>query len=79
MSNYKLTCWSDTYNVSADLSQASAQIFVDGGGTPFQTADFSHSEQEMARGLAKWLYRYTQDAADAADEAEIEEIGEDDE
>lgn len=79
MSTYKLTCWNDTYTITADLAQASAPVLVDGRGTPFQTADFRHSEAEMAEGIAEWLYYETTDSADAADAAVIEAIDEDDE
>lgn len=61
MAHYKLTCWSDEYDVEANLVEASAPVLVDGDETPFQTADFRHSEEEMRVRLAQWLYRDTPD------------------
>ncbi len=74
MTKYMLTCWSDEYVIDADLSQASAQILVDGDSTPYQTADCRHYRDELASLIAAYLYRDTSDCDDAADNAEIEEI-----
>jgi hypothetical protein len=72
MSKYLLTCWSDEYVIDANLAEASAPILVDGDSTPYQTADCRHSEDELRRQIAAWLYRDTADSEEAAEEAELE-------
>lgn len=75
MSRYKLTCWGDEYEIDANLANASSPVLVDGGGTPFQTADFRHSSEKMRVQLAAWLYRETSDHdADFDAAAELKEI-----
>lgn len=76
--DYKLTCWSDEWIISADLSQASAQIFVDGHSTPYQTADCRHRDDELRTLIASWCYRETPDHdADFDEIAILEEIEDD--
>ena len=73
MSRYKLKCWTDEYDVDANLAEASAPILVDGVATPFQTADFSHRTENMRVQLAAWLYHDTPDChADFDAVAELE-------
>jgi len=59
---YKLTCWSDDFEVEADLTQASAPIKVDGEATQYQTADCRHRLSELLTLAACWSYRDTPDS-----------------
>jgi hypothetical protein len=77
MTKFELRCWSDVWQVEADLAQASATVYVDGAATQYQTADFRHSRERMRVELAQHLYADTPDhGADFDSVAELKEISE---
>ena len=60
-----LRCWGESYEVSADLADASARIMVDGGqlAFPAQTADVRHSWSELRVAVARAMYEGSDRAA----------------
>lgn len=68
MTAYRLTIGTCEYEVEANLTEASAPIYVDGNNTPYQTADCRHRDSELARLLAEWILRDEMPAGDERDE-----------
>ena len=71
--------WGETLRIRADLSQAAANIMVEGDDgvfccTPYQTADARHREKDMLRLVvrhlgAEWYWDGTGDRDDALEAA----------